>query len=194
MEARGPLPEDRHDPERPSGTTESPGERINGASRRPWVASPWIILLLLGVLVVLMIGIVGLAHRYSAEGRLRSYVPERIRGTCETGYYDLEGGTTHVATDGHPSAMAGLFCDWEGHSPLTIRTEVSITYLLFEDRTALLDAYPRSLPTNCLTDEAGRRICFDPHYFGTFGELRHIVWTDGMLFLTDATVGVTVYQ
>lgn len=151
-------------------------------------------LLLLGVLVIVIVVSVKLVHRYSAEGRLRSYVPESIRETCEPesgpGY---EGGGTSVATVGYPTAIAGLFCYWEGHSPAISNTVVFMTYVLFSDRESLLDAYPRPPPTNCLTAEAGRKICFDPHYHGTFGEIQHVVWTDGTLVLTDAMVAGAVY-
>lgn len=169
---------------------------------RRWVASPWGILFLLGVLVILIVVSVKLVHRYSPEGRLRSYVPESIRGTCEAKTSSFPYTGTYVATEGYPSAVAGLFCDWKGQSPAISNTEVFMTYLLFSDRKSLLYAYPRLLPTNCLTDEAGRRICYDPHYFGrpaggflTLGSLyhRHIVWTDGTLILTDATVAGAVY-
>jgi hypothetical protein len=160
---------------------------------RRWVASPWGMLLLLGVLVILIVVSVKLVHRYSPEGRLRSYVPESIRETCTAGSGSFEGGGSVAAIEGHPTAKAGLFCGWEGHSPAISNTVVFMTYLLFSDRESLLDAFPSPPPTNCLTDEAGRRICFDPHYFGTFGEIQHVVWTDGRLVLTDAMVAGAVY-
>jgi hypothetical protein len=69
----------------------SDAEMNRGQTRR-WVTSPWGILLLLGVLVVLVVGIVRLAHRYSPEGRLRSYVPESIRGTCRAEFTSFPGG------------------------------------------------------------------------------------------------------
>jgi len=151
-------------------------------------------LLLLGVLVILIVVSVKLVHRYSPEGRLRSYVPESIRETCNAGSGSSpEGEGSVAAIEGHPTATAGLFCYWEGHSPAISNTMVFMTYLLFSDRESLLYAYPRLLPTNCLTAEAGRRICFDRHYFGTFGEIQHVVWTDGTLVLTDAMVAGAVY-
>jgi len=161
---------------------------------RRWVASPWGMLLLLGVLVILIVVSVKLVHRYSPEGRLRSYVPESIRETCNAGSGSSpEGEGSVAAIEGHPTATVGLFCYWEGHSPAISNTMVFMTYLLFSDRESLLYAYPRLLPTNCLTAEAGRRICFDRHYFGTFGEIQHVVWTDGTLVLTDAMVAGAVY-
>jgi hypothetical protein len=150
-------------------------------------------LLLLGVLVILIVVSVKLVHRYSPEGRLRSYVPASIREGCTATSGSFEGAGSVAAIEGHSTAKAGLFCDWDGHSPAISNTVVFMTYLLFSDRESLLFAYPRSLPTNCLTDEAGRRICFDPHYFGTFGEIQHVVWTDGTLVLTDAMVAGAVY-
>jgi len=167
---------------------------MNRGPTRQWIASPWGMLLLLGVLVILIVVSVKLVNRYSPEGRLRSYVPESIRGTCEAELHTYPVDVDEVATEGHPSAIAGLFCYWKGHSPAISNTEVWITYLLFSDRESLLLSYPRLLPTNCLTAEAGRRICFDPHYFGTFGEMQHVAWTDGTLVLTDAMVAGAVYR
>jgi hypothetical protein len=150
-------------------------------------------LLLLGVLVIVIVVSVKLVHRYSPEGRLRSYVPESIRETCNAGSGSIVGGGSVAAIEGHLTAKAGLFCYWKGHSPAISNTVVFMTYLLFSDRESLLFAYPRPRPTNCLTAEAGRKICFDPHYFGTFGEIQHVVWTDGTLVLTDAMVAGAVY-
>jgi hypothetical protein len=180
MEARGPFPGHRQKP------------------KRRWVASHWGTLLLIGVVVILIVGsalVPRLVYRYSPEGRLRSYIPEAIRGTCEPESTSYPAEITFVATEGYPTAIAGLMCFWRPHPP-ELAGEVFMTYLLFEDRDALLHAYPAQ-PTSCRNDEAGRRICLDPDYFGPSSHSNpyhgHIIWTDGTLFLTDVTIAGTFY-
>lgn len=120
-------------------------------------------------------------------------------GDLQSRVHILSRGITYVATEGYPSAIAGLMCSWKGHSPLTLHTYVSMTYLLFEDRETLMHVYPAH-PASCLTHEGRRRICYDPHYYGPPARFlfnpyhRHIVWTDGTLFLTDATVVGAIHR
>ena len=161
--------------------------------KRRWVASHWGTLLLLGVVVLLIVGSVlvpRLVYRYSPEGRLRSYIPESIRGTCEPESTSYPSEIAYVATEGYPTAIAGLMCFWRPHPP-ELAGEVFMTYILFEDRDALMHVYPAH-PTGCMTDEAGRRICYDRDYFGPSNRFNiyqgHIIWTDGTLFLTDAII------
>jgi ribosomal protein L7/L12 len=169
----------------------------------------WLVFVgVLAILIAAPIFAVRLVNRYSPEGRLRSYVPESIRETCDPETGGFLGGPTSVATESYPSAIAGLFYNWKPHSPEISNDDIHMTYLFFEDRETLIDVYPAH-PTSCLTDERGRRICYDPDYFGrpplTFGcpvcyggltDLyhEHIVWTDGTLLLTDATVMRAIYQ
>lgn len=190
------MPEDRQDLEGPRGTTESPRVGINTPKRR-WVASHWG-LLLLGILVILILGSVwvSLVYGYSPEGRLRSYVPESIRETCRAEYTTSLIKIHYVATDGYPAATAGLFCFWSPNPPP--EGELLMTYLLFSDRKSLLENHPGKRPADCFTDEAGHRICIDRYPFGHssgFGPYSyHIVWTDGSLFIMDATVGEALYR
>ena len=172
-------------------------EEVNRSPIRRWVASPWGALLLLGVLVILIAGSLKLVHRYTPEERLRSYVPGSIRGTCDPESHTYPVDVPKVATEDNPSAIAGLICYWKGvvvSGSNAVESSVWITYLLFGDREALLGVYPVR-PTNCFTDEAGRRICYGKNYFGTSRGIPydHLVLTDGTLFLTDATVVRLLY-
>jgi len=122
-------------------------DQTNRSPTKRWFASPWGALVIIGVLVILVAGSLKLVHRYSSEGRLRSYVPESIRETCSAEYTTSLIKIHYVATEGYPSAIAGLYCKWKAPTG-NLNSDILMTYLLQRpgDADGRLSGSPHELP------------------------------------------------
>jgi hypothetical protein len=78
------------------------------------------------------------------EDKLLAAIPEAIRERCvaESSGNPFEGEEPRSAVAGHQGAIAGFFCSWEPASGGA--GSVSLTYLLFPDRSTMYEDYWKS--------------------------------------------------
>jgi hypothetical protein len=133
------------------------------------------------------------------EDRLLAAIPEAIREGCvaESSGNPFEGDEPVTAVAGHPGATAGFLCSWD--PPSGGPGSVSLTYLLFPDRSTMYEDYWKSWvwdarlggdcgderPSEFVVLESGTRV---GRVYCTGGQFQpEMTWTDDRTFvLTNA--------
>ncbi|MGH2530346.1 MAG: calcium-binding protein [Actinomycetota bacterium] len=131
-------------------------------------------------------------RQQGAARELLALIPEDVK-PCVEEYEEspFVGGFTHVATAGHPAAVAGVFCSWEPPTaPQDKAGSVWLTYLLFPTADAMDADYwghwvwGGRHGTNCATQASSEFMYLVDgrgagHLFCTAAEFQpKITWTD----------------